>query len=183
MQSIHNYSSYESQGAGGDQKARKLKNPARTKERDCWRDDTVRKNMAVQMQARRKFKGKDNEKQAILIVLYSPCTYHHPLGRHGQLHIHWKHTQNKQLRWRHAQLWVGLLVAATTESRKTSAVWLSKRGTHFPRGNKVCSYPRGLEPDWTGLQGISTLLEETLGRDPARVFIRGNFKSLIWKKG
>ena len=72
MQSILNYLSHVGKGAGGDQRAKKLKKVAWTEARDCWKDDKVRENIAVQTQARRKFKGKDNKKQAMLIVPCSP---------------------------------------------------------------------------------------------------------------
>lgn len=68
--------------------SQKVKKAASTEERNCQRDDNVRENIAVQMQAGRKFKGKDHKEQAILIVPYSPhIGCHHPLGRHGQLHV------------------------------------------------------------------------------------------------
>lgn len=72
------------------------KSEAWTEERDCWRGDKVRENIADQMQPWKKLKGKDKE-QTALIVPYSPLMHHHPLGRHGQPHIHQKHMQNIQL--------------------------------------------------------------------------------------
>jgi len=145
-------------------------------------EDKARENIAVQMQARRIFKGKDGKEQVTLIVPCSPCTCHHPLGRHEQLHVYVKtHREQPAAVKIHAALDVSPGSCCPRELKDVSCL-TRQRSAYFHM--EIRSPPIHKGKSLTELVSKASQLywKRLCEGIQQEVFIRGNFKSLMWKR-